>query len=299
MCLANSDIQVSCGPEKVYLEILLCPIYFNGYNESLLALNSQHSKQECKGTADWTVDPPVVKFNFSITQEAINVCSNTMTVGEHVQGDAPWRVSPFPGGLTLVLPSGHGGGGDRRVCRLLQCSVRLRLRDGVFQGPQHGRHHLPRGGDVPVLLPLPAAVPGQQHPDERVSQSVAKVSSFWDLQQQNKPTSVFVFSFLSFLLPPNRSGASLAINDNNGSFISTLSMLLYGVRAHKAPSEGPALFHSNFTSSRVCLVLFLLFYKAPLTVKLALGALQRKKTQSLNQGYICYCLFFPVLLILV
>lgn len=85
VCLANSDIQVSCGPERVNLQILLCPIYFNGYNESLLALNSQHSKQQCKGTADWSADPPVVKFNFSITEEAINVCSSAMTVGERVQ----------------------------------------------------------------------------------------------------------------------------------------------------------------------------------------------------------------------
>lgn len=83
--LANTDIQVSCGPERVNLQILLCPIYFNGYNESLLALNSQHSKEQCKGTADWSADPPVVKFNFSITEEAITVCSSTMTVGEHVQ----------------------------------------------------------------------------------------------------------------------------------------------------------------------------------------------------------------------
>lgn len=68
----------------VHLQILLCPIYFNGYNESLVSLNSQHSKQQCKGTADWNADPPVVKFNFSITEEAITVCSNTMTVGEKV-----------------------------------------------------------------------------------------------------------------------------------------------------------------------------------------------------------------------
>uniref|UniRef100_A0A3B4VG94 Si:ch73-261i21.5 n=1 Tax=Seriola dumerili TaxID=41447 RepID=A0A3B4VG94_SERDU len=53
------------------LQILLCPIYFNGYNESLLALNSEHTKQQCKGTPDWTADPPVVKFNFSITEDAI------------------------------------------------------------------------------------------------------------------------------------------------------------------------------------------------------------------------------------
>ncbi|XP_008278303.1 zona pellucida-like domain-containing protein 1 [Stegastes partitus] len=79
---ANSDIEVVCGSQTVDLQILLCPIYFNGYNESLLALNSQHSKNQCKGTADWTADPPVVKFNFSISEEAITECSSTMTVSQ-------------------------------------------------------------------------------------------------------------------------------------------------------------------------------------------------------------------------
>uniref|UniRef100_A0A0F8BLZ6 Zona pellucida-like domain-containing protein 1 n=1 Tax=Larimichthys crocea TaxID=215358 RepID=A0A0F8BLZ6_LARCR len=60
----NSDIEVFCGSQSVELQILLCPIIFNGYNESLLSLNSQHSNPQCKGTADWTADPPV------ITQEA-------------------------------------------------------------------------------------------------------------------------------------------------------------------------------------------------------------------------------------
>uniref|UniRef100_A0A8D2ZSF9 Si:ch73-261i21.5 n=1 Tax=Scophthalmus maximus TaxID=52904 RepID=A0A8D2ZSF9_SCOMX len=62
---------VVCGSQMVDLQILLCPIYFNGYNESLLALNSVHSKHQCEGTADWAADPPVVRFNFSITEEGI------------------------------------------------------------------------------------------------------------------------------------------------------------------------------------------------------------------------------------
>lgn len=81
LCSVNSDIEVLCGSQSVELQILLCPVYFNGYNESLLALNSEHSKQQCKGTPDWTVDPPVVKFNFSITEEAITDCSSKLTVG--------------------------------------------------------------------------------------------------------------------------------------------------------------------------------------------------------------------------
>uniref|UniRef100_A0A673AD94 Si:ch73-261i21.5 n=1 Tax=Sphaeramia orbicularis TaxID=375764 RepID=A0A673AD94_9TELE len=78
---ANSDIEVTCGSESVSIQILLCPLYFNGYNESLLSLNSQHSKPECKGTADWTVDPPVLRYNISINDAAISACSTQLTVG--------------------------------------------------------------------------------------------------------------------------------------------------------------------------------------------------------------------------
>ncbi|XP_078142545.1 zona pellucida-like domain-containing protein 1 [Centroberyx gerrardi] len=81
---ANSDIEVLCGTERVALQMLLCPIYFSGYNESLMALNAEHSKDECKGTPDWTVDPPVLKFNFSIREEAITACSNKLTVTQEV-----------------------------------------------------------------------------------------------------------------------------------------------------------------------------------------------------------------------
>ncbi|XP_076017310.1 zona pellucida-like domain-containing protein 1 [Genypterus blacodes] len=77
---ASTDITVLCGTQTVELHILLCPIYFSGYNESLVALNSLHDKKECGGVADWTVDPPVVIFNFSMKEEGIAACSNTMRV---------------------------------------------------------------------------------------------------------------------------------------------------------------------------------------------------------------------------
>lgn len=75
-----SDIQVLCGSQALDIQILLCPIYFNGYNETLLSLNSVHSKEQCKGTPDFTADPPVLKFNFSITEEGIAACSSNMVV---------------------------------------------------------------------------------------------------------------------------------------------------------------------------------------------------------------------------
>ncbi|XP_056450619.1 zona pellucida-like domain-containing protein 1 [Gadus chalcogrammus] len=81
---SNADIEVSCGTQQMAMKMLLCPIYFCGYNESLMSLNGEHDKEYCKGVADWTVDPPVLRFNFSITEEEITVCSNKLTVTEEM-----------------------------------------------------------------------------------------------------------------------------------------------------------------------------------------------------------------------
>uniref|UniRef100_A0A8C6S4S6 Si:ch73-261i21.5 n=1 Tax=Neogobius melanostomus TaxID=47308 RepID=A0A8C6S4S6_9GOBI len=65
----NSDMNVICGSHTVYLSMLLCPIYFNGYNETLMFLNSQHKNPACQGEADWNAKPPVLRFNISLTME--------------------------------------------------------------------------------------------------------------------------------------------------------------------------------------------------------------------------------------
>ena len=74
---APTDITVFCGGENVEIEVLLCPAYFNGYNESLIALNSQ-DRDECKGTTDWTANPPVVRY--SIGLRAVTTCASKLTV---------------------------------------------------------------------------------------------------------------------------------------------------------------------------------------------------------------------------
>ncbi|TWW74272.1 zona pellucida-like domain-containing protein 1 [Takifugu flavidus] len=167
----NSDIQVSCGPEMVHLQILLCPIYFNGYNESLVSLNSQHSKQQCKGTADWNADPPVVKFNFSITEEAITVCSNTMTVTEE---------------------EGTGVFADFSSVQYVSISGMVCSKD-----PSTGT--ITYHEEVMYLF-----------------------SCHYPLQYLINNTQMSV------------SGANLAVNDNNGSFISTLSMQLYNDNSYSS-----------------------------------------------------------------
>ncbi|XP_055797621.1 zona pellucida-like domain-containing protein 1 [Salvelinus fontinalis] len=81
---ANTDINVYCGTNRMELHILLCPVYFGGYNESLMSLNAQYFKGECRGTPDWTVDPPILKYNFSITEEAVSACNNKIKITQEV-----------------------------------------------------------------------------------------------------------------------------------------------------------------------------------------------------------------------
>ncbi|XP_022601827.1 zona pellucida-like domain-containing protein 1 [Seriola dumerili] len=161
---ANSDIQVLCGSRTVDLQILLCPIYFNGYNESLLALNSEHTKQQCKGTPDWTADPPVVKFNFSITEDAITACSSKLTVTQEM-------------GTGLLADFSHV-------------------------------QYINISGMVCSKDPSTGAITYHQ-------EVMYRFSCRYPLQYLVNNTQMSV------------SGVSLAVKDNNGSFISTLSMRLY------------------------------------------------------------------------
>ncbi|KAM6969951.1 zona pellucida-like domain-containing protein 1 [Aplochiton taeniatus] len=80
----NTDIDVLCGTDRMEIKVLLCPVYFGGYNESLMAMNAQYTKEECKGSPDWTINPPVLKFNFFITEQAVSVCSNKIKIIEEV-----------------------------------------------------------------------------------------------------------------------------------------------------------------------------------------------------------------------
>ncbi|XP_070700113.1 zona pellucida-like domain-containing protein 1 [Pempheris klunzingeri] len=174
---ANSDIEVLCGSQTVELQILLCPIYFNGYNESLLALNSQHSKHQCKGTPDWTADPPVVKFNFSITEEAITACSSTLTVTQEV---------------------GTGLFAD-------------------FSNVQH----INISGMICSEDPTTGSITYHQ-------EVMYRFSCRYPLQYLVNNTQMSV------------SGVNLAVKDNNGTFISTLSMGLYSDNSYSSLLQIPA-----------------------------------------------------------
>ncbi|MGH0178965.1 UNVERIFIED_CONTAM: hypothetical protein FKN15_000416 [Acipenser sinensis] len=80
----NSDISVMCGTQILELSILLCPIYFAGYNESLMVLNGQFRTLACHGTPDWSVDPPILKYNFSISEWEHATCAHAMRIEQEV-----------------------------------------------------------------------------------------------------------------------------------------------------------------------------------------------------------------------
>lgn len=78
--LENDDISVSCGTRYMDLSIFICPIYHAFYNESMMVVNNQGNKAECYGMADWTVDPPVLKFRFPLNESSISACNNNFKV---------------------------------------------------------------------------------------------------------------------------------------------------------------------------------------------------------------------------
>ncbi|KAL7848656.1 hypothetical protein SRHO_G00202790 [Serrasalmus rhombeus] len=80
----NSDITVTCGANYIYLSILLCPIYYGGYNESLVALNGRFNISACYGVADFGASTPVLNFNISISQETVSLCGNSLVIVDQV-----------------------------------------------------------------------------------------------------------------------------------------------------------------------------------------------------------------------
>ncbi|KAL2085116.1 hypothetical protein ACEWY4_018436 [Coilia grayii] len=159
----NSDIRVTCATNMMYLSILLCPMYFSGYNESLMALNG-HFQRECMGTADLAASPPLLKFQIDINEQAIMLCGNRL------------RTTSEPG---------TGIFADYSSVQYVNISGRVNSFD-------------PTAGTITYKEEI-----------------IYLFSCQYPLQYFVNNTQLSV------------SGVSLAIKDNNGSFISTLSMKLY------------------------------------------------------------------------
>nr|XP_046245247.1 zona pellucida-like domain-containing protein 1 [Scatophagus argus] len=157
----NSDITVICGTKYMDLSIYLCPVYQALYNESRMVLNNEYNKSECFGTADWTVDPPALKFRFSLRDGSCNhqmKIINQIGSGEFADFGNVQYVN-ISGTITSVDPS----------------AGRITYRPQILY----------------------------------------KFFCLYPMQYLLNNTEVGV------------SGVSLAIRDNNGTFISTLSMQLY------------------------------------------------------------------------
>ncbi|KAJ0061461.1 hypothetical protein NL108_001893, partial [Boleophthalmus pectinirostris] len=174
--VANSDIEVTCGSERVALSILLCPILFNGYNESLMALNSKHSMPQCKGVADWNSNPPKLQFNISITEEAITECGSS---------------------LTITHEAGTGLFQDFSKVQFINIS-----------------------GSICSHDPTNGAITYHQ-------EVMYMFSCRYPLQYLVNNTEM------------NVEGVTLAVKDTNGSFISTLSMHLFGDNMYTIPVDMP------------------------------------------------------------
>ncbi|XP_022530368.2 zona pellucida-like domain-containing protein 1 [Astyanax mexicanus] len=65
---AYTDISVVCGTQFIELSILVCPVIYTGYNESLLILNQMGNNPNCQGRLNTSVTPPVVRFTFPLRE---------------------------------------------------------------------------------------------------------------------------------------------------------------------------------------------------------------------------------------
>ncbi|KAM9469030.1 zona pellucida-like domain-containing protein 1 [Clarias gariepinus] len=81
---ADWDITVICGTDSIYLSILLCPVYYAGYNESLIALNGKFNIPACCGIVDLKASTPLLKFNFSISAEQMALCDNSHELTDEI-----------------------------------------------------------------------------------------------------------------------------------------------------------------------------------------------------------------------
>ncbi|XP_042566267.1 zona pellucida-like domain-containing protein 1 [Clupea harengus] len=172
----NSDITVTCGTNGMALSILLCPVYFGGYNETLMALNGKFQTAECQGSANLTANPPYLQFNFGISEQAINTCGNE---------------------LKITSQSGSGVFSDYSSVQHVNISGFINSYD-------------PNAGTITYKVEVKY-----------------QFSCQYPLQYFVNNTELSV------------SGVSLAVKDNNGSFISTLSMSLYTDQDYKQPMSMP------------------------------------------------------------
>nr|AXL14376.1 zona pellucida-like domain-containing protein 1 [Sparus aurata] len=171
-----TDISVVCGTSAINLAIQVCPVIYTGYNKSLLILNRIFDDEDCRGTLDTSVTPPVVRFTFPIREG--NACGSNF--------------------LTTSAP-GTGIFSDFSNIQTVNVSGVIRSFD-------------PTIGTITYNAELKYYY-----------------SCAYPLEYLINNTQVDV------------SSSSIALKDNNGSFISTLSMSLYQDINYTKPLTMPRL----------------------------------------------------------
>ncbi|XP_064412948.1 zona pellucida-like domain-containing protein 1 [Latimeria chalumnae] len=165
-----TDILVTCGTQNMELLVYLCPVYYAGYNESLLALNSMFSQPDCMGEIDLSTSTPFLKFTFPINESS--TC-----------------------GSKFVITSGPGSGIFSDFSNIQNVNI-----SGIIKSND------PTVGIVTYNQDL-----------------VYLYSCSYPLEYLTNNTKLDV------------TGVSIAIKDNNGSFISTLSITLYSDSVFSQP----------------------------------------------------------------
>ncbi|OCT95139.1 hypothetical protein XELAEV_18012823mg [Xenopus laevis] len=72
------DISVTCGPQNIELNIYLCPIYYDGFNESQIYMNDIFTNSQCQGIIDTSGRVPVLKFIFSVNDSS--TCGSSFVI---------------------------------------------------------------------------------------------------------------------------------------------------------------------------------------------------------------------------
>ncbi|XP_008307676.1 zona pellucida-like domain-containing protein 1 [Cynoglossus semilaevis] len=167
----DSDITVVCGTEKMELSIIMCPIYHSAFTHQDMVLNQQFENTECFGTPDFTVDPPVLKFEIPINPDN-SFCGSSYEISNDV---------------------GSGDFSDLSNVQFINVSGQI--------------------GSIDSSIGTITYRSGLQY----------LFSCFYPMQYLLKDQRL------------NVSGVDLAIQDNNGSFISTLTMELFNDDAYTQP----------------------------------------------------------------
>ncbi|KAK1900551.1 Zona pellucida-like domain containing protein 1 [Dissostichus eleginoides] len=165
-----------CGTSTIDLAIQICPVFYTGYNTSLLILNRIRDSVDCHGTLDTWVTPPVARFSFPIREG--NAC-----------------------GSNFLTASAPGTGIFADFSNIQRVNI---------------------SGAVRSFDPTPGTI--SYNAELKYYYSCA-----YPLEYLINNTQVDV------------SSSSIALKDNNGSFISTLSMALFQDINYTTPLVFPPL----------------------------------------------------------